>query len=117
LRRTYRDGKRHRIEELLNDFKAGTAAYATAEKLRREEHERWQREWAEKEMRRIEEQQRIERDKKRWEFLEDRIRALERVSEDRSFFGAPRIRFFGERATRLASERTQKMGRSNMRVV
>jgi hypothetical protein len=81
LRRVFRDGKRQRLEDLLNDFIAAAVAYAVAQKARREEHERWQRERQEQERRNIELKQQIERNKRRWEFLSDRIEALERAEK------------------------------------
>jgi DNA repair exonuclease SbcCD ATPase subunit len=79
--RPSRDGKRQRLEDLLNDFIAAAVVYAAAQKARTEEHERLQREWQEQERRNIERQQQIERNKRRWEFLSDRIEALERAEK------------------------------------
>jgi hypothetical protein len=81
LRRVFCDGKRHRLENLLNDFIAATVVYSAAEKARREENDRRNRERREQEQRRIEQQQQIERNKKRWTFVSDKIQALERAEK------------------------------------
>jgi hypothetical protein len=79
LRRGFRDGKRQHLENLLNDFLAAAVAYAAAEKARREEHERQRQEWNEQEQRRIEKQEQVERNRKRWKFVSERILSLERA--------------------------------------
>src|ERR1700722_9034582 len=81
MRRIFRDGKRQQLENLLNDFLAAAVAYAAAEKAWREEHERQRREWDEQERRRIEQQQHVERNRKRWKFLSERILSLERADQ------------------------------------
>jgi hypothetical protein len=81
LRRGFRDGKRHRVENLLNDFMAAMVKYSAAQRTRREENERRDREWREREQRRIEQQQQIERNKKRWTFVADKIQTLERAEK------------------------------------
>lgn len=81
LRRIFRDGKRQQLENLLNDFLAAVVAYAAAEKARTEEHERKRREWNEQEQHRIEQQVQVERNKKRWKFLSERIQSLERAEK------------------------------------
>jgi hypothetical protein len=81
LRRVFSEGKRQRLEEVLNDFMAAAISYSTAQKARIEEHERWRLERQERERRNIERQQQIERTKRRWEFLSDRIEALERAEK------------------------------------
>lgn len=48
-RRTFSDGKRQRLEDLVPAMIDALQDWAAAVKARREEHERWQREWAEKE--------------------------------------------------------------------
>jgi len=81
LRRIFRDGKRQQLEDLLNDFLAAAVAYAAAEKAWREEHERQRREWNEQEQRRIEKREQVERNRKRWKFVSERILSLERADK------------------------------------
>jgi hypothetical protein len=81
LRRIFRDGKRQQLENLLNDFLAAAVAYAAAVKARREEHERQRREWNEQEQRRIEKREQVERNRKRWKFVSERILSLERADK------------------------------------
>jgi hypothetical protein len=81
LRRIFRDGKRQQLENLLNDFLAAAVTYAAAEKAWREEHERQRREWNEQEQRRIEKQEQVGRNRKRWKFVSERIRSLERADK------------------------------------
>lgn len=86
LRRVFSEGKRQRLEKVLNDFMAAVISYSAAQKARIEEHERWRRERQEQEQRNIEQQQQqIERSKRRWEFLSDRIEALERAEKINTF--------------------------------
>lgn len=84
LRRVFSEGKRQRLEKVLNDFMAAVISYSAAQKARIEEHERWRRERQEQEQRNLEQQQ-IERSKRRWEFLSDRIEALERAEKINTF--------------------------------
>ena len=77
LRRTWADGKRRRVEELLNDFLAGAVAYAAAEKARREEHEKRERQWEDERRRRLAEQERRQREESRLKFLVGKMEALE----------------------------------------
>jgi hypothetical protein len=81
LRRGFRDGKRQHLENLLNDFLAAAVAYAASEKARREEHERQRQEWNEQEQRRIGKQAQVERNRKRWKFVSERILSLERADK------------------------------------
>lgn len=99
LRRTWADGRRQRVEELLNDFLAGAVAYAAAEKARREEQERWQREREEEQRRRLAEEARRQREENRWEFLVGRIEALERAERIERFITTTRARISNVGAT------------------
>jgi hypothetical protein len=76
LRYRYADGKRQRIENLVDRVVTAAAVNAVAIKEKREERERWKREWEEQERQRreLERQRRLEA--KRWEFLENRMKKL-----------------------------------------
>ncbi|MCK1658482.1 hypothetical protein [Bradyrhizobium sp. 151] len=69
LRRNWADGKRQRLEELTDDIAGGIVAYLTGIKARREERERWHRNW--ERQRHLDElaRAREERETKRAEFL------------------------------------------------
>lgn len=88
LRRICADGRKQRIENLLNDFFAGAVAYAAAEKVARAERERWKREWQDAERRRWEEQERRKLEESRWKFLADKIEVLERAERIERFVEA-----------------------------
>jgi hypothetical protein len=90
LRRIWADGKRQRIEDLLNDFFAGAVAYAAAEKSKREERERWHREWEEQQRLRWEEEERRRREESRWKFLSGNLEALERAERIERFVDSMR---------------------------
>ena len=88
LRRSWADGKKQRVENLLNDFFAGAVAYAAAEKAARVERERWQREWQDAEQRRWEEQERRKLEESSWKFLAGKIECLERAERIERFVEA-----------------------------
>ncbi len=88
LRRRWSDGKTQRLEDLLNDFFAGVVAYAAAEKVRREERERWKRELEEAERRRVVQEQRRQREASRREFLVKRMGAWEKAERIDRFIQA-----------------------------
>ena len=48
FRRVWRDGKRQRLESLVEDMAIGLIAYAAGLKLKHEESERWRRNWERK---------------------------------------------------------------------
>lgn len=77
LRRRYADGRRQRLESLVDDILVAAATCAAAMKVRREECERREREWEEEEKRRREEERRATLEEKRWEFLELQMDLLE----------------------------------------
>lgn len=62
IRRSFSDGKRQRLEDLIPSVVVSLERCATAMRARREEQERWKREWAEREERRkdVERQVRVE---------------------------------------------------------
>lgn len=62
IRRSFSDGKRQRLEDLVPSIVVSLERCAAAIRARREEQERWKREWAEKEERRkdLERQVRVE---------------------------------------------------------
>jgi hypothetical protein len=70
LRRNWKDGRRQRMEGLVDDIVGGIVTYLAGVKARREEHERWQREWRREEQLRALSRAREQREVRRREFLE-----------------------------------------------
>lgn len=69
LRRSWKDGKVQRIEDVLEDFLAGVVAYLAGMKANREERERRHREWEERKRQQALAEARAAREKERWEFV------------------------------------------------
>lgn len=69
LRRSWRDGRRQRLENLVDEIVSGIITYLAGVKAKREERERWQREWRREERLRALARARDEREKHRGEFL------------------------------------------------
>ncbi len=88
LRRTWADGRKQRIENLLNDFFAGAIAYAAAEKEAEARREKWRRERETIEQRRWAEEERRSLEENRWKFLAGRIEVLERAERIERFVEA-----------------------------
>jgi hypothetical protein len=85
LRRTWNEGTRQRLEDLVEEVAGGIVAYLAGVKAQREERERWHREWKRKEELRALAIARSRREEKRWAFIKkcasttaqaDDIRAL-----------------------------------------
>jgi len=70
LRRNWNDGKHQRIEDLADEIADGIAAYLVGVKLKREEHERWNKEWKRRQHLQALARAREERETHRREFLE-----------------------------------------------
>jgi hypothetical protein len=95
IRKSWSDGRKHKLEDLLNDVITGIIVAADAKKRHRLDLERQQREWAEAERRRVElEQQRraeeqrlkeLESSAERWaksRWLHSYVEAVERAARD-----------------------------------
>lgn len=85
LQRNFGDTKRRRLEDGLEAVLAGMAACAAARKEKRAADEAWERQWAEKERQRKDNERRITLHKKRCEFLELQMERLERAQKLRAF--------------------------------
>src|SRR5262249_30644478 len=71
LRRSWNDGKRQRLEDVIEDVVIGLIAYAAGLKLRNEENERWHRNWEHQNRLRLRVGQRREREEKRGAILDE----------------------------------------------
>lgn len=90
LRRSWGDGKQQRLEDLVPQIVDGIDAQLVAARHRRDEHERWRREYEELERRRGLYRARKAREQKRLEFLKSLLDAqseLARLDELRRSFG------------------------------
>ena len=85
LRRNWKDGRRQRLENTVDDIAGGLVAYLVGVKARREEHERRRKEsQRQKELRAIA-RARQERENRRSEFLQRLIRISKEADDLRSF--------------------------------
>ena len=73
LRRSWRDGKRQRLENVIDEVSAGLKAYAAAMKLRSEESTRWQRNWDRRGRRNARAKLRDEREEERRTILDQLV--------------------------------------------
>lgn len=89
LRQAFSDGKRQRLENLLEEVVASLALYAQSEKARRLEDERRRLAAAEAEKARMAAERRRRRDAKRLELLDLQLVRVERAEQVES---APRTR-------------------------
>lgn len=64
-RRTWSDGKKQRLDDLLGEFLDGVVVASASNKERRLERERWEREWRDRERQREEDARRIKNEKNR----------------------------------------------------
>ena len=85
LRRNWKDGRRQRLETLVDGIAGGLVAYLVGVKARREEHERREREWKRQQTLRALAHARKEREARRSEFLQRLIKILNEIEELRSF--------------------------------
>ncbi len=81
LRRSWRDGRRQRLENLVDDIVGGIVMYLAGVKAKREEHERWQREWRRQEHLRTLARARDDREKNRRDFLQRFVTISKEVDE------------------------------------
>jgi hypothetical protein len=73
IRRSFSDGKRQRLEDLVTLVIVSLARCAAAIRARREEQERWKREWAEREERRKDVERQVRVEGYRIKFLQHQI--------------------------------------------
>lgn len=85
LRRSWRDGKHQKLENLTDEIVAGIATYLSGVRVRREEIERRQREWRRREQLRAIARAREERETRRHEFLKHFVALSTEADELRSF--------------------------------
>lgn len=85
LRRSWKDGRRQRVEDLVDDIVSGIVTYLAGVKAKREEHERWQREWRRREQLAALARARKEREARRQEFLQRFVTLSTEADELRSF--------------------------------
>jgi hypothetical protein len=85
LRRNWADGKRQKLESLVDDIASGILAYLAGVKASREEHERRQREWERRQRLAALARAREEREVKRSDFLK-RLVAISREADELKLF-------------------------------
>lgn len=85
LRRTWRDGKHQKLENLTDEIIGGIVTYLSGVKARREENERWKREWQRRQHLEALARARKERETWRHEFLKRFVALSSEVDELRSF--------------------------------
>jgi hypothetical protein len=85
LRRNWADGKRQKLESLVDDIASGIFAYLAGIKARREEHERRQREWERRQRLATLARAREEREVERSDFLK-RLVAISREADELKLF-------------------------------
>lgn len=72
-RRSWNDGKQQRLEELIEDISVGIVAYAAGLKLKREERERWHRNWERQSRARARAEKRRDREDERSKVLDELV--------------------------------------------
>ncbi len=92
LRRSWKDGRRQRLEGLIEDIAGGIITYLAGIKADREERERRQREWRRQEELRALARARDQREKRRHELLERLTAASTEADELRSLLNRLRER-------------------------
>lgn len=86
LRRSWNDGRRQKLETLIDDIVSGIIAYLAGVEIdRREKREAWQREWQRKEQLYALASARQARETSRAKFLQDLIKVSTQADELRSF--------------------------------
>lgn len=73
FRRSWKDGKRQRLEDVVEDVSLGIIAYAAGAKLKREERERWHRNWERQSRVGARAEQRRNRESQRSKILEELV--------------------------------------------
>jgi hypothetical protein len=103
LRRSWGDGKRQKVECLVDEIVSGMVTYLAGAKARREERERWQRDWDRRQRLAALARAREERESRRREFLKRFVALSTEVDELKSFLG----RLSECMPTRLSGELTR----------
>lgn len=70
-RRSWKDGKRQRLEEVIEDISVAIVAYLAGLKLKREERERWHRNWERQSRVRVRAENRRSRENERSKILDE----------------------------------------------
>lgn len=115
LRRSWSDGKRQKVEGLVDDIVSGIITYLAGVKARREEGERWQRDWDRQQRLAALVRAREERATRRCEFLKRLVALSSEANELKSFLarlrGCMPARPFGElaRMTKWTETRLQRL--------
>jgi hypothetical protein len=92
LRRSWGDGKRQKVEGLVDDIVSGIITYLAGVKARREERERWQREWDRQQRLAALARAREERESRRCEFLKRFVALSSEADELKSLLARLRER-------------------------
>jgi hypothetical protein len=92
LRRSWGDGKRQKVEGLVDDIVGGMVTYLAGANARREERERWQRDWDRRQRLAALARAREERESRRREFLKRFVALSTEADELKSFLARLRER-------------------------
>jgi hypothetical protein len=92
LRRSWGDGKRQKVEGLVDDIVSGMVTYLAGAKARREERERWQRDWDRRQRLAALARAREERESRRCELLKRFVALSTEADELKSFLARLRER-------------------------
>lgn len=85
LRRSWGDGKRQKVEGLVDDIVSGMVTYLAGAKARREERGRWERDWDQRQRLAALARAREERESRRREFLKRFVALSTEADELKSF--------------------------------
>lgn len=88
VRRTWPDGQKRRVEEMVNDVLVGLAVVAEAKRVERLERERRLREWQEEERRRAEAERRRQEEERRRQEIERQAEAWAKAQFIRAYVDA-----------------------------
>jgi hypothetical protein len=102
LRRSWSDGKRQKLEGLADDIVGGIITYLAGLKARREERERWQRDWEQRQRLAELARAREEREAQRREFLKRFVAMSTEANELKSFLTRLRERMPARPSVELA---------------
>jgi hypothetical protein len=88
IRKSWSDGKKHQLEDLLNSFIIGLIRAAEKEKIKRLEREQREREWREQEEERRRKAEKIQKEKERLERLLREAEAWQKAQQIRTYIEA-----------------------------